>query len=239
MTLLVGVLLASLVGSVHCAAMCGGFVCLDAGVGAKASVRGIGAHVSYNAGRLVSYTTLGLVAGSIGARVNELARLASFERGAAIVAGSLRVIWASALIATSLGARLPHFGAPIWVREQFGGALLALREQPASVRAGAMGLLTTLLPCGWLYTFVVTAGGTGSAISGAAVMLVFWAGTIPMLLSVGLGAQRIAKPIARHLPVASAILVFALGALSIAGKLRQMGAHDMAGHSIHAAHVGR
>ena len=34
-TLLLGVLVASLVGSIHCAAMCGGFVCLYAGSGAR------------------------------------------------------------------------------------------------------------------------------------------------------------------------------------------------------------
>ncbi|MEO7086873.1 MAG: sulfite exporter TauE/SafE family protein [Gemmatimonadaceae bacterium] len=217
--------------------MCGGFVCLYAGAGAKSSVHGFGAHLAYNGGRLVSYLTLGLVAGSLGARLNDFGRLASIQRSATIVAGSLMVIWASAMLATSFGLRLPRFGAPTWVRQQFGGALLALREQPAAVRAGAMGLLTTLLPCGWLYTFVVTAGGTGSAISGATVMLAFWAGTIPMLLSVGLGVQQIARPIARHLPVASAILVFALGALSIAGKLRPIGNHGMMSHSAPAAHV--
>ena len=96
-----------------------------------------------------------------------------------------------------------------------------------------------MLPCGWLYTFVVTAGGTGNAINGAAVMLAFWAGTIPMLVGVGLGVHRIARPIARHLPVASAVLVFALGALSIAGRLRPMVLHDAARHPAHAAHVGR
>jgi sulfite exporter TauE/SafE len=165
--------------------------------------------------------------------------MASIERGATIAAGTLMVIWASALIATTLGARLPSVGAPLWARQRFGNALIALRDQPPAVRAGAMGLLTTLLPCGWLYTFVVTAGGTGSAVGGAALMLAFWGGTVPMLLGVGLGVHRIARPIARHLPVVSAVFVFVLGALSIAGKLRPLTTPSAATRQIHTTHVRR
>jgi len=234
-TLLLGVLAASLVGSVHCAAMCGGFVCLYAGFdGAGATgARGTVAHAAYHAGRLVSYLTLGLVAGALGARVDHWGRLASVERGAAIAAGALMVAWACALIATTLGARLPNRGAPAWAKRWLGQALLALGDQPASVRAGTMGLLTTLLPCGWLYTFVVTAGGTGTPVGGAAVMAVFWAGTVPMLLGVGVGVRALARPVARHLPVAGAVVVLVLGALSIAGKLRPLATGAAPAHATH------
>ena len=126
-------------------------------------------------------------------------------------------------------------GSPEWAARRFGGVLLALRDQSPAVRAAATGLLTTLLPCGWLYTFVVTAGGTGNAISGAAVMFAFWAGTLPMMFSVGFGIQHIARPFARHLPVVGALLVLALGALSIAGRLQPLAAHT---HS-QAAHDPR
>jgi hypothetical protein len=235
-TLLLGVLAASLVGSVHCAAMCGGFVCLYARIGAGGSHAGARAHVAYNAGRLVSYATLGLVAGALGARVDHVAQLASIERGAAIVAGTLMIAWAVGFIATTLGARVPRWSAPEWAKLKLGEAVLAMRDQPPAVQAGAMGLLTTLLPCGWLYTFVVTAGGTGSPVSGAAVMLIFWIGTVPMLLGVGLGAQRLSRPFARRLPVASAVVVLVLGALSIAGKL-QPGFSSHAAHATGTAHV--
>lgn len=231
MTLLAGILIASIVGSVHCAAMCGAFVCLYARGSVGARVSG---HVAYNAGRLASYVALGLAAGALGARVDRLGALANVQRAAAIVAGTLMVLWAVALIASTRGVRLPAFGAPEWIKRQFGSALVALRDQPAALRAGLTGLFTTLLPCGWLYTFVVTAGGTGSAIGGAAVMLAFWTGTLPMMLGVGLGVGRIARPIARHLPVASAVAVLLLGALSIAGKLTPPMAAPM-----HAAHGHR
>jgi sulfite exporter TauE/SafE len=237
MTLLLGVLAASLVGSVHCAAMCGGFVCMYARAGARRPHEGALAHAAYNAGRLFSYVTLGLLAGAVGARIDHAARLASIERGAAIVAGSLMMAWALAFLATTIGVRVPRFGAPEWVKKSLGGVLVALGDQPPVVQAGAIGLLTTLLPCGWLYTFVVTAAGTGSPVGGATVMAIFWLGTVPTLVVVGLGMQRVARPFARLLPVASAVAVLVLGALSIAGRLHPavspFAASTHAGHGVH------
>jgi uncharacterized protein len=236
-TLLFGVMVASLVGSIHCVAMCGGFVCLYSTTGGAG--RNTGSHLAYNGGRLVSYTMLGIAAGAVGSRVDRIAQLASFERGATILAGSLMIVWASALIATSLGVRLPRVSSPDWIKRRFGEALIAVRNQPAAVRAAATGLLTTLLPCGWLYTFVLTAGGTGTPLGGAAVMTVFWAGTVPMMLGAGFGVQHVARPIARHLPLASGVLVLALGALSLAGRLRPLAMPARAAAHQHAGHVGR
>lgn len=219
MTLLAGVLIASLVGSIHCAAMCGGFVCAYAGTAAPRGLKNLPAHLAYNGGRLVSYLALGFAAGAVGARVDGLGRLAGVGRGAAIVAGALMVAWALATIGASLGVRMPAAPGPAWLWRRLGAALLAMRDRPPVERAAATGLLTTLLPCGWLYTFVVTAGGTGSALAGAGTMLAFWIGTLPVLLAVGFGVQRLFGPLARRLPVAAAAVVLVLGLLSIAGRV--------------------
>ena len=57
------VLVASLLGSPHCAGMCGGFVCFYAAQGGRGQAR---AHAAYNFGRLFSYLVLGLLAGALG-----------------------------------------------------------------------------------------------------------------------------------------------------------------------------
>lgn len=222
MSAVIAVLAASLLGSPHCAAMCGGFVCVYAGTPGGAAGRWRGAaHVAYNLGRLASYVLLGGMAGAIGAGVDRAGAMAGVTRAAAVGAGVLMVLWGGAVLAASSGARVPRAPVPAAVARRLGAALGALRAQPPVVRAGAMGLLTTLLPCGWLYTFVVTAGGTGSPIPGALVMVVFWLGTLPVMVGVGLGAQRLLAPVRRRLPAVSAAVIIALGALSIAGRLHQ------------------
>jgi len=126
--------------------------------------------------------------------------------------------WGLARLAALSGIRLRAAGPPIahaWTAR----LLRAQRTRPPIARAAATGLLTTLLPCGWLYAFVATAAAAGSAAGGALVMLAFWAGTLPVLVALGVGVQRLAGPLARRLPAVSAMLVVALGLLSISGRL--------------------
>jgi len=90
--------------------------------------------------------------------------------------------------------------------------------KPPMVRAGVVGLLSGLLPCGWLWAFLVTAAGTGSALGGAAVMCAFWIGTVPALVAVGLGAQLISAPLRRHIPTVTALLLIAIGTFAIVSR---------------------
>ena len=220
MTLLLAVLGASLLGSVHCAAMCGGFVCLYSGLRREASPRReVAPHVAYNAGRLVSYLLLGVIAGSVGGSIDQVGALASVGRLAAIVSGILMAVWGTTTLLAALGVRVPQPGVPRAVQTTLGAALLRMRRQSPTVRGAATGLLTTLLPCGWLYVFVATAAGTGRVPDAVLVMLFFWVGTLPMMTAVGVGAQRVFGTFQRRLPLVSAGAAVVLGVLSMAGKI--------------------
>ena len=160
---------------------------------------------------------------------------------AAIVSGSLMVAWAAGTIASHAGVKVPVTLAPEWARKAIGGALTIARDRSRTPRAFLIGVATTLLPCGWLYTFVVVAGGTGSAPLGAYVMLVFWVGTLPMLTMVVAGAGHLLGPLARRMPIATAMIVLVLGLLSIAGKLRMptVHTHEPSKHMLSANVVHR
>lgn len=217
MTLVLAVLVASLLGSVHCAAMCGGIVCFYATSGAPASWRHESlSHAAYNTGRLVSYVMLGLIAGALGGMLDRAGLLAGVGKVAAMVAGVLMVGWGTGAMLAARGIRIPSPGVPGAWQRAMGAALERVRNQPPVIRAAATGLLTTLLPCGWLYAFVVTAGGAGSPLRGALVMLVFWAGTLPMMLAVGYGARALFGPLRSRLPMVSAAVIVMLGLFSIA-----------------------
>lgn len=218
MTLLIGVLLASLAGSVHCAAMCGAFVCAYAAPRAPAS-SGSGAHLSYHGGRLTSYLLLGALAGALGAGVERVGALAGIGRAAAVVAGVLMVLWAAGEFARLAGARLPAWSVDSG-RRVLGRVLMTQRDAPVWRRSLALGLLTTLIPCGWLYAFAVTAGATGNPLSGMAVMAAFWAGTLPMLLAVALGVNRALAHAGRRWTMAAALAVMVLGLLTISGRIQ-------------------
>lgn len=216
-TLALGVLSASLLGSVHCAAMCGGFACL---AGGSHRLTGL---APYHGGRLLAYVVLGAVAGTVGAGLDHMGHWAGVQRAAAIATGLLLVLWGFALLGQQLDVPfLPRFvraGTPDGAARLIGRILLPLRAQGSGVRALALGLCTGLIPCGWLYAFVFSAGGTGSAWRGAAFMGVFWLGTVPALTAVAIGARKITGPLQRRLPLVSAALVIAIGVLSLGNRL--------------------
>jgi hypothetical protein len=215
--LVAAVLLSSLLGSPHCAAMCGGFACFYAGQPGEG--RRILPHLAYNGGRLVSYLVLGAIAGALGAGVDLTGRAAGFARPAAVAAGLLMIGWGAATLARAGGARLPAWSGIAAAKGALRRGMARTAGRPPVARALALGLLTTLLPCGWLYVFVATAGGTGSAVRGALVMAAFWLGTVPILAGVGLVLQRLTGPLRQRLPLVTAAALMVIGLLTIAGKL--------------------
>jgi sulfite exporter TauE/SafE len=215
-TLLGTVLVASLAGSLHCVGMCGPFVAFYAGGDASRGARRLASHAVYSAGRLAAYSALGLAAGSIGAALDLAGSLAGFQRAAAAVAGAVMIAWGVLALLRLRGVRvLPvRAGSSAWLQRAFRVAA----DSPPVLRAGAVGLLSGLLPCGWLWAFLVAAAGTGSAAGGVAVMAAFWLGTVPALVAVGFGAQLLGAPLRRYVPAVAAVLLVALGVLAIVSR---------------------
>ena len=230
--LVLSVLGASLLGSPHCAAMCGGFVCFFSGQ--EGNRPGPITHAAYHAGRLTSYALLGFAAGMAGAGFDLAGRMAGFQRPAAVAAGVLLILWGLAGLAAAAGFGRSATAAPAGFRRLFSGAIARLADKPPIIRALTIGLLTALLPCGWLYVFVATAASTGSGPGGALVMTAFWAGTVPVLAGVGALAQRAAGPLRARLPVLTAAVLVVLGVLTVAGKFQVPHAsHPPAVHDHH------
>ena len=126
-------------------------------------------------------------------------------------------------IGALLRARGVHLGCwklPESIRGLFTRGLRAAGDRPPVVRAALIGLLTGLLPCGWLYAFVVTAAGTGHPLHGAAVMAAFWLGTVPVLLTMGIGLQGLSQRFRRHVPTATALGLIVVGVVAVTGRLR-------------------
>jgi sulfite exporter TauE/SafE len=150
------------------------------------------------------------------------------------------IVWGGAALAVALGARLPQGIAPRFLHTRMGAVLRAVHAQPPVVRALAVGLVTTLLPCGWLWVYVATAAGTASIPAAALVMAAFWLGTVPMMAGLGIAAQRLFGPLRRRLPVFTAAVLVVLGLLTVGGRFHAVPASG--GHCSQCAppeaHVG-
>lgn len=220
-TLVAGVFLSSLLGSLHCAGMCGGFVAFYAGDPGRRGERSrLAGHLAYSAGRLAAYAGLGALGGALGAALDATGGLIGVQRAAAAVAGALIMLWGGAALLESRGWRVARLAAPPALRGLVSRGIAGVASRPPTTRALVIGLLTGCLPCGWLYAFVVTAAGTGSVPAGAAVMAVFWLGTLPVMLSLGVGLTALAGPLRRHVPAVCALAMIVVGLLAVTGRVR-------------------
>jgi sulfite exporter TauE/SafE len=217
--MLIAVFVASLVGSLHCAGMCGGIVTLCVGGRPVAGRRAWGPPALYNFGRVLTYASLGAVSGAIGAAFDLGGAAVGWTRAATVVAGAAMIIIGGAALVRTLGWNVWTPTLPPRLHGLFQRGLARVRRLPAGLQPLLVGVLTGFLPCGWLYAFVLSAAGTGSAGLGALTMVVFWAGTLPVMLALGVGLQAVTAPLRRHVPRLTALALVVVGAVTIFGRL--------------------
>ena len=218
-TLVVSALLMGLFGGAHCITMCGGVSSLLCAGRPSPSSR---YALAYNAGRVASYTLLGLVAGALGTL--------PFGMPMDVVRFALRALAAICMLTVGLHlVGLPSFvkaleraGTPVWRRvAPLARRLLPLRTPWHALAAGG---LWALMPCGLLYGALALAASAESPALGATTMAAFGLGTLPVMLAVGFVAGRVAQAFARTwVRRCAGALVLAFGVWSTAGLAGQLG----------------
>lgn len=219
---LTAIVTASLLGSMHCVGMCGPLAVWASGASEKAPRGQVIALTSlYHVGRLITYMLAGLIAGGIGSLVETGGQTLGFQLMAARIVGTIMILigfWKLASMWLPQAESAQTGPQP----SRIGGMLVKLRPVifglPPSGRALATGLLTTLLPCGWLYLFALVAAGTGSPISGATTMAAFWGGTVPALTALIAGTQTLSRRFVQFVPTATAILLIVTGGVTASGR---------------------
>lgn len=183
------VFLVGLLGGVHCIGMCGSLVGILTSQLPKHGMRWP-FHLAYNGGRLASYTVAGALAGSIG-QAGLLLRDAVPVQHLLFALSSFMLIALGLYLAGvwSMVRRIEQLGGVLWQRIQ----PLTRRLFPIAtpMRALSLGMLWGWLPCGLVYSVLITALASGQAQSGAMIMLAFGLGTLPNLLAIGLFWENI------------------------------------------------
>jgi sulfite exporter TauE/SafE len=215
--LIAAIFLASLLGSLHCVGMCGAFVAIACATPGQ-PVGHAKLACAYHGGRLVSYTLLGALAGGLGAVANVAGTLAGLQPVAAIAAGAMMIAFGVVSLLRLSGLSLAKLPMPAFMTRSLQSGHRAAHGLPPVARAGAIGLLTTLLPCGWLYAFAIAAAGTASPWKGAVAMAVFWAGTLPALIALGAAMKRGLGAVGRKLPAVTTVVVIVAGLWTLLGR---------------------
>lgn len=183
---LVAAFLIGLGSSAHCMGMCGG---IAAGFSSSKQANKYRSQLLFNLGRLVSYTLLGLIAGLLVSRLSlQMTATQFFIR---ILAGFMLMAMGLYVSGWWLGlARLEKLAMPLWVVVQ--PLIKKLQSRKGLNKSLYLGLLWGLLPCGLIYSTLVWASASGSAIEAASLMFFMGLGTLPALITIGIvGGQLV------------------------------------------------
>ena len=199
-------------GSLHCIGMCGPLA-LSLPVSHTNNFSRITGGLIYNSGRILSYTLMGLLFGSLGGLIIAPKWQSSLSVALGIIILLYLIIPKKYFYLSSSN----KIGKPfLFLRQQL-GKLFQSRKQSSLF---AIGVLNGFLPCGLVYLALSSSVITASSLNGGMFMLFFGLGTFPaMFTTVVMGNylnQAIRLKIRRMVPA----LLFFMAVLLI---LRGMG----------------
>ncbi|MGE5499801.1 MAG: sulfite exporter TauE/SafE family protein [Syntrophothermus sp.] len=179
-------------GSLHCIGMCGPIVLALPGDYSR-KIYFLAGRIIYNAGRILSYTAIGLLLGLFGRGFS----LFGFQRYLSVALG---IFILAALAMGYLGNRTkkesPFFSA-------YNTAIKSLFAR--FIRNGSLpsmfflGVLNGLLPCGLVYVAAAGAVVTSGIFNSAFYMILFGLGTLPAMLFAAIFGRLISLNIRKKL----------------------------------------
>ena len=197
-----------LVGSAHCAGMCGP-IALALPLKSENWYTRAGGGLVYNSGRIITYMVLGAVFGLLGKGLH----MAGFQLWASVVIGILMI---TMVVVPLIFRKLPSLGN---VFEGYSVRLISvfrnMFHKGDTKSLFGIGLLNGILPCGLVYVAVAGAINTGDVVSAIAYMALFGAGTIPVMLAVSLAGTMISLKLRIFANKLSPYVIVLLGVLFI------------------------
>ena len=169
--MLISAFFLGLLGSLHCLGMCGPIAL--ALPTSKSNALG---KISYNLGRVITYSFLGMLLGTVGMMVN----IAGFQRGLSIGVGIMLI--GSLLLPREYG--LANWSGLSQLTRILKRNLGAQFQKKQNASLLVIGLFNGLLPCGLVYVALAAATTSQNWYQGGLYMALFGLGTIPMMFSI-------------------------------------------------------
>jgi sulfite exporter TauE/SafE len=180
-----------LAASLHCVQMCGPIVISYSVSLAHAGVFKrdmVWAHLSYNAGRVITYSALGAVAGAAGSGIGMLGKLAGLASAARLLAGGAMVVTGILMLRVlprKVLVQVERRGVMALFSRSIGRLLVSSR----ALGKFGLGLMLGFLPCGLIYGALLKAVETARPLAGALTMAAFGMGTAVALLAMGMASS--------------------------------------------------
>jgi len=196
-----------LAGSLHCIGMCGPLA-LSLPVSHNNTLSGISGGLIYNSGRILSYTSMGLIFGSLG----NLIIAAKWQSGLSIGLGIIILLY------LFFPKKYFHFstattlGKPFMMLRQQLGKLFQSKKLSSLL---FIGVLNGFLPCGLVYLALTSSIISASPVNGGMFMLFFGLGTFPMMFATALMGNYLNQSLRQKIHKAVPALLFFMAVLLI------------------------
>lgn len=208
MTILISALILGLMGSFHCAGMCGP-IAIALPLHGNTIPQKIFGGALYNIGRTVTYGIMGAIFGFLGQGVGML----GFQQKISVVMGALMIISVlfPALFKNQYRMDKSWFSFVRKLKKSI-GKMFSIRSFSSLF---FIGLLNGLLPCGLVYMAIAGAIGTGGVVEGSLYMILFGLGTIPMMLSISLAGNVMSLAVRNKINKLIPVLIVVVGILFV------------------------
>ena len=183
-SLVSGLFIMGLIGGVtHCAGMCGPFILSQCGRMQKVSDAAL---IPYHVGRIITYTILALIMYSL---VNVLSFFTPLRLFLIVplltFAGVLFIVNAFPSL-FQIFPWMRHFTLPVPQK------LIARLSKKTSSRL-ILGMILGVMPCGMVMAAIMAAATAPTAIIAITAMAAFGLGTMPALIAVAMGGQKLSQ----------------------------------------------
>ena len=220
----------------HCVGMCGPLTVAFSLSQKQDNPKGLllRFHILLNLGRIVSYALVGSGIGALGSVLlagGQLAGIGSgLRQGMAIFTGMMLIWFGLVQIKPNFLPRLPllHPLTQASWHQRLSAAMTKLSATPHWWTPALLGGVWGLIPCGFLYAAQIKAAETGNLWRGAATMLAFGLGTMPMMLGVGVSASKLSADKRSQLFRLGGWVTLTIGILTL---LRTSDMVDYTGHA--------
>ena len=175
-----------LVGSLHCVGMCGPLTLLLPNQG-HFSFKFFLGRLSYNFGRILTYSILGATAGFFGEKVSFFVSQRSLSIGFGVL------ILAYVLLPLVIKNKISNPNFIYRFSNLLKRAFTKLFKSKTFLAQFSFGLINGLLPCGMVYVALAGAFLATNWSDAALTMMFFGLGTVPLMLPISLGMNQIRR----------------------------------------------
>lgn len=193
--------------SLHCVGMCGP-IAMAIPVDRSSNGKILFGALQYNFGRVLTYSILGAIVGSMGLTLNTFGVL----QWLSIIAGIFLILFAwRKYLQRFIFGKIPGINIQFGLNKMLGKVI----RSKSPVKLLFLGGLNGLLPCGMVFAALLNAILTGEIIQSSLAMVMFGIGTLPAMLTVTFASNKIGTVLRGKLSRVVPILLTVVGLLIV------------------------